>query len=290
MALYQYAPNTSSFDMAYFVTKALASLNPNAAEVDLPLFLFELREMPKMLKDLGDVLSRRIKPNAVNNGYLAHTFGWEPLVSDLKKLFDFGKAVENRIKYLKRLESGSKVQRSLGRGSVPHAVVPGGGTYGDDFRGTLITADLATTEQYSAWYTARVRLLTPLPPPSELPDEVFRILLGSYGSYASLWNALPWSFVVDYFAGIGNYIETYRGYIRYNVTSMCVMVKQEIEDKLVNVRLYPGCSYSGGSRKTTEKWRSVQANPIATVAADPFISGRQLVNLGSLALGQGRWK
>jgi hypothetical protein len=125
--------------------------------------------------------------------------------------------------------------------------------------------------------------LDPLPPPSQLPEFSLRLLLNLKLSKAALWNALPWSFLIDYFAGIGNYMESSRGYVRYETTSMCVMLTQKVESTLTNVRLYPGCSYSGGRMTTTEKWRSVHANPIATVAADPFLGGRQLLNIGALA-------
>jgi len=287
MTLYQYAPTLQDFDFGYWVTKALANLNPNKPLVDLPLFLFEFREIPKGLKELGEILSRKIKPTSAHDAYLASTYGWEPLYSDLKSLLNIGKSINDRVKYLTAIENGAHIRRNLGGGDVPHTLAVGAGTYGDDFRGTLITADITTSETMKAWVTARVRLLNPLPPPSEVPAEALKLLLNLNVSKATLWNAIPWSFVIDYFAGISDYLEASRGYVPFEVTQMCVMVKQEATSKLTNVVLYPGCSYTGGRKTTTAKWRRVYAMPLATVAADPFLTGRQITNLGALLTAQG---
>jgi hypothetical protein len=275
--------------MQYFVTKALANLNPNAPAVDLPLFFFEFKDFPRMLRNLGDILARRRKPTLPGESYLAYSYGWEPLFRDSMTLFALAKGIQDRMAYLARMESGTRVRRSLGKGTVLNAVAVGGGTYGDDFRGTLITADVTTSETYKAWFTANGRLLDPLPPSSEARfDLAVKLLLGldlsrtRPTSASTLWNALPWSFLIDYFANIGDYLQAYRGVIRYDVSRMCVMVRQESESFLTNVKLYPGCSYTGGNAKTVVKWRGVYAYPVPIVTADPFLSARQALNIGAL--------
>ena len=108
---------TGNRSAGYLVTQALANVNPSNPLVDVPLFLFEFKDFPGMLKNAGDILSgirnisKGINPKHANDGFLAYQFGWAPLFSDLRKLLNFAKEFEKRQNFLKQNGGGKKIRR-----------------------------------------------------------------------------------------------------------------------------------------------------------------------------------
>jgi len=104
------------------ITKTLANTNPNRRTVDMPVFLFELLDLPKMLKSVGEDLIRlarkkgRPPKKSDKVTYLAGKnlevqFGWVPLISDLGKMMDFQQIVAKRTEELQRLGSDKGLRR-----------------------------------------------------------------------------------------------------------------------------------------------------------------------------------
>jgi hypothetical protein len=277
---YVFTPTVQPINWLYWQTKALANLNPNRAVLDLPLFLFEFKDFPAMLRNLGEVLSRRMHPKAVPEGYLAYSFGWAPLISDLFSLIDLQKSIEDRLAYLKRLESGTRVQRSLGESVLIDSVTPNG--YTTASLGSPVTADMAYKEVHRAWFTANAKLVNPLPPASDQYDLARRLSLGGGFSAATLWNMVPWSFLIDYFWNIGDFLEATSGIVKTRTTRMCIMVKIESTSTMTNIRLKPGVSSVGDTMSSVSKNRGVYPNPIPWIVPFPFLSNGQMANLGAL--------
>jgi hypothetical protein len=285
---YQYCLPPTSVDWQYWATKALANLNPSAPTVDLPLFLFEFKDFPRMLKNLGDVLLGG-NPRAIPEGYLAYSFGWKPLFSDLMGLLNLQKSIEDRMRYLRNLEEGTHMRRSLGSGVVQHVVTPNGFHAGfTAWTGSpILIADVTVVEKQKVWFTANAKLVTPLPAATVLDNyvrtDVLRAL-GLTGSFSTLWNAIPWSWLIDYFLNIGDFLEAQRGWIQLSVPQMCIMCRSEVTSTLTNVRNPHNLTVWGGSLKTTAKQRHVVYEPIPWLRPDPFLSGSQILNLGALGV------
>lgn len=271
----------SDVNWTYYATKALARMNPSTPTVDLPLFLFEFKDFPSMLKNLGDILARRIKPKTVAEGYLAYSFGWKPLVADLTKLFDIQKGIERRLAYLRRLEHGARVSGTLEKTSGT-SVVADGAVYFDAGGNIAFTSDIENTESRKVWFTANAKLLDPLPPPNQQYDLARDAFLGRNVSLATAWNAVPWSWLIDYFANVGDVLDAQRGFIRSQCTSMNIMCHTETVSKLTNIRCYSGISSSGGTFWGDSKARQVFINPTPRIAFDPILTGGQVANLGAL--------
>lgn len=284
---YQYVPETTVIDMGYWKTLALANLDPSKPVVDLPLFLFELREFPRMLKDLGRVLNGRVRPSDVPGGHLAYEFGWKPLVSDALSLITLQRQVSNRIAYLRSLEKGTRVRRTLTRnrlikdtlttdGLIAWNVGPAGSNpYG-------VKADLEVREYLTVWFTANAKLIDDLPDDKVLPRDTYRRLLGLSARPSTLWNALPWSWLSDYFVNIGDFIEAKNALTRYQCTRMNVMAHQYITSTTVNVRTKQGLSYTPSVLVKERKRRTFYANPQPSISMEPFLTNRQRGILGSL--------
>lgn len=280
---YVYCPDTSATPWNYLVTKGLANINPNKPLLDAPLFLFELREFPSMLRDLGHVLSRRLHPRDVPNGYLAYSFGWAPLLSDLSNLIDLTKAMNQRLTYLKKArDSGVSMHRSLGKSQSrvsggEYNLLPNGyGQYG--LRSTEVTT---TSDKY--WMSSRMKITEDLPPPEDIPEFLLRNVLGLNMRPATLWNAIPWSWLVDYLFNIGDMLDATGGQLAWKCTSMCIMHRSEAVSTLENKRSELGLTWNGGDHMTqVTKRRNVYANPTPFFAYRPVLTSGMLANLGAL--------
>jgi hypothetical protein len=284
---YTTTPETTAVNWLYWQTKALANLNPSAPKVDLPLFLFEFKDFPAMLKNLGDVLGNKQHPRDIPEGYLAYSFGWAPLVSDLMKLLEIQKSIEDRKRYLRALEGGTHIRRQLGSGVLQHVFLPDGFNMGvTNWTLTpIFVADVTIVEKQKVWFTANAKLLTDLPAVSS-PDELATVLsLGLVMSPSTLWNMVPWSWLIDYFFNIGDLLESLRGWIPLSVPQMCIMARNESSSTLTNIRKHPGISWSGGTTiRRTAKQRHVVYEPMPFLTADPFLSFGQMANLGALGV------
>jgi hypothetical protein len=212
---------------AYY-TQAVSRLNPNTPIVDLPLFLFELKDLPGMLRDLGRVVSRQLRPSDVPGGYVALKFGWQPLISDLYKLLTLGEELEAQKA---RIESMAKRGTASGRLSSVNAVVNG-----PNSSLTLNNKEYTFVYPYTkakqqVWFSAILEPDFSAPYWAETRWDQTRRVLGLNLSLATIWNAIPWSWLVDYFTDIGAYLDSTRGILPFSLESITIMVSDDIETK-----------------------------------------------------------
>ncbi len=293
---YSYAPTPVTVDWDYWRTKALANINPNKPDVDLPVFLFELKEIPKMLHQLGRILSTAsvsnfrgkggITPTDVSSAYLAYSFGWAPLIGDLRKLIDFGQLFDDRLQSLREQSwpGGKKFNRTLGSKTS----LTSSGSYElpapTGMSKPLLTATFKSTQSQKAWFSARVELQDALPELGDSPNwTAAKAVLGLNISAATIWEALPFSWLVDYFANVGDFLEAQRGGLSFRATDMCVMVKTEQLNRLDNLVPHPGVTAEGGTLKCIQKERRVYALPRPALTTVPIFTGHMAGILGSLA-------
>lgn len=239
-----------------------------------------------MLRDLGRILLR-LKPKLSDfpGQYLAWSFGWDPLVRDLFSLFDIQKTIEKRIAFLLKLENGGHFRRTLFDGDVVDTTTANGYTaamYNYTYR-----ADTRAREHWKIWFTANAKLLTPLPESRPIPDLARDLVLGLSIRPDLVWNMLPWSWLIDYFVNIGDFMAANSGYIQSKVTRMCLMA--HIVDQ---VETLPGKTSAGhftgtlGVLQTDIKRRSVHPNPTPRISFDPFLTKSQEANLGALVVSK----
>lgn len=280
MTGYQYAAAPPPVDWLYWKSKALAAANPFKPKVDLPLFLFELKDMPRMLRQLGDVLNGRSRAKDIPGGYLAYQFGWAPLFSDLSDLVNFGKAFNDKMRVLRKAQNGERRRLKLGETtSNSQWVYSASG-------GTPLSYNLsvAQTKKLKVWATIRVRLKDPILV-EDMPWEAVKATLGLDLSAATIWNMIPWTWLMDYFFNIGTMMEARRGYSRWSHHDLFIMATDSLEDKVIGpYGQVPGSmTYSGGVRNYTRKQRSFHgSDPNLGVTFKPWLSGQQMSILGAL--------
>lgn len=282
------APAPSAFSTAYWLTRALANMDPYRPLVDLPLFLFEFKDFPAMLRHAGRVLSFRgggkAKPEDGPGAILAYQFGWAPLVSDVLSLFNLAKSIDDRMRYLRNLEKGSRVRRSLGKHEIPRLGDPiSYSTFALNTGSFAYRADVATKETTKVWYTANAKLLEPLPEDfGELRVLSAKIVTGLTFRPWSVWDYLPWTWLIDYFLNIGDLLEARGALCSLRVTRLCLMSTTEVIRSHSNVRTAPGLSALAPTFRTVVKRRSAHLNPTPRPAFVPFLTGSQMLNLGAL--------
>lgn len=259
-------------------TQALANANPNVPIVDIPLFLFELKDLPSMIRQAGKLLARKGTARDAPGYYLGYQFGWAPLVRDLWNLTGIGKAIDERLKYIDRLGSGgSHIQRRLRVNTATPVVST---HYGDGYYGTAeLTSNSKTTAWYSMWCAADQTYR-----PDNPRWEAIRSTLGLRLSYSTLWNMLPWSWMVDWFTTIGQHLNATRTGIPFRPTKLCIMQKTEFTHVL---KMQPSVeSISMVCESPPEgiaKRRKVYANPTSIPKFRlPMLSATQLGVLGAL--------
>jgi hypothetical protein len=267
-------------DWAYLKTQALANINPNVASIDVGAFLTELREFPKMIHQLGRVLSRKIRAAEIAGGYLAYHFGWKPLIQDMMKLAKMTEIIDQRIKHLNNLGKGS-VTRSLGGDSYP--IVPTTQTILASTRANwpAFTGSASGIDERNFWYSAKTRLITKLPDLGQLRKDEFRRAIGEANSASTLWEILPWSWLVDYLTNFSDFLEAHAGGVQYSVDQICVMAKST-EYRQITPNPHPSLTGTTGRTSSEYKGRSVYVRPTPQLMLRPIWTNHMFLVLGSL--------
>lgn len=268
-----------SFDFsksnAACATQLLAETNPNKYSMNGPVSFLELRDIPKMLKLAGD----NIIQNAAG-ATLSWQFGWKPLLSDIKKVLNWQALVDKKVKELHHLhqQGGLRRRRQFGvenRENTSTVLVRNSWS-------TKIEYDLQRSESIEKWGSVRW-LPTSLPPKDETEYRklAFRIAYGLEFSAANIWEAIPWSWLVDWFSNVGTYMSVHNNVVPVRASTPCIMTR-----KMRTVKFTPkmpkALSGGNGFGSSVEKFRQLTAPGLT--ASIPFLTGRQLSILGSLAI------
>lgn len=185
-----------------------ARTNPSRASVLLPVFFKELREIPEMIRFVGRVLlnPRKWGPSAPGRVHLAVQFGWLPLIRDLVTIAGLQESVDKRRKEFDRLYSGSGLKRRIGLGSgsqsVSYSKFANFGSYRN------FSVPVTEVRQYTAWAVVNWKPNNPSAlPPSDA--ALMRRMTGLTVQHITeaVWEALPWSWLIDWFTNIGAVIK-----------------------------------------------------------------------------------
>lgn len=217
---------------------------PDHPVASLAVSIIELREMPRLLlqsrdffrrlgdavgsptkKTVGDFLfdSRTGKAHA-GGDYLATVFGWLPFLNDLYTVLNYREVLDRKLAYLRR-KNNTDVRRSmvLDETSRQERVHTGGSTI-TSLVPSLVTKlyskglsaenQLIVDYEYKRriWYEARYFLHMPESAFLEKPGflgltSLERQLLGLELNASVIYNALPWTWLLDWFTNAGDVVE-----------------------------------------------------------------------------------
>lgn len=154
---------------------------------------------------------------------LFNQFAVKPLVRDITKMLELGKHLQFQLSRLQRLDAVA-VKGSVSDDADEIVV----STLGEH----KYTRYTSKTRTITAWREVKYDL-------SEIPSMplVMADALGFDNIHRSIWELIPWSFLVDYFIQVGDWLKQFRGEfisIPYTVLSEGYSVKFESECEVVS--------------------------------------------------------
>lgn len=234
------APNELSDSVA--ATKALAMTNPQRPVVDVWNFLFELKDIPQMILQIGRFAKKYGLPaknwpkgltfsgvsRDVGDAYLGWTFGWDLLAKDLIAMLDSAMSIDKRVHDLEALKAGElRKSATLFTGKFPLLV--------QTYVGPLYSATsyLQFNLEYDDKIWARVRYKPSAFTLHAIGNDTLStarsLAYGHVPSIATIWNAIPWTWLIDYFSTIGDYLNATRNNLQVIVDDIAVMKHQTIQ-------------------------------------------------------------
>lgn len=259
-------------------THLLASTNPSKAHVQVPVFFAEMRDLPRLVQTAGRTIL-----GSAGNKFLAFQFGWKPLLSDIKKMLDFHDASEKRFKAFKQIRDSGGLRRQA-RGPSAQAETTStlflspSGTWTTHVSGTRTT-----------WGSVRwvPNALHPLPVSdpelaSKARGQVLGLAAGQIVSNA--WEALPWSWLADWFSNVGDMISLLDNSVAVPMGGhYCIMQKLSFSVSGAGSGL-PGTLTGSQTNPAIDwKFRTVSSGFSPFVASLPILTGRQFAILGAIS-------
>jgi len=280
--------------LSSYVNRVLATSGPLSPNLNLPLFIIELRDIPGMLRHAGNLLHKIARPSGLNPvkeaaaANLAYKFGWAPLIEDLGKLLDFADAARIQQQRIKKAYSSRGVRRKVNLGSDSKGFTGSSwiwSTYGSFLKPQWIGSGNSTT-----WATVRWIVRDPSRYGYEPSfNEALRTSLGFNAGQIpiTVWKAIPWTWMIDWFTDISNVLQANYNSIYfkpYRLSIMRTSVTRVEHKPILNIGGNPGNYLTAGTRVVTFKYRYANNAPSASPTLRlPFMDGYKLSVLGSLA-------
>jgi len=256
----------------------------------LPLAIYHAgRKLFKAKKLSSSQFRRKPGLTQVSADWVAINFGWLPLIGDLITLSQFSDLASKREKEFDKLYSKRGLKRRLtlnnDEGPVSGNYAVGAPFWADISYGTgMCTQKIWGTCRWSPKTSSSG---SPLARPT--PDYVRRAVLGlnAKNLTANVWEALPWSWFVDYFFHVQDYLIANSGSYTAVPSAGCIMIHHK------TTMTYPPLtmtdtfgrqvSLSQGTHTNESKDRMV-VYPESIEASFPILSAKQLSILGALAV------
>jgi hypothetical protein len=266
-----------------------AMTNPSRPLVDLPVLIFELRDLPRLMlqrsKDLGADIAR---------GRLSAEYGWKPLIGDIARLFNFKAEFDARVREITALrKSGIRRKRIIYNGSSPAVTLN---------RGLSNEAGLVAFGQYVTLTTAKVTGYVKWVPDTEIPRHLllrndaaeqkalFALLgLNPYVIDAStIWEVIPFSWLVDWCTNWGDLLLANRNIVGAHIEEILIMRHYITEQKVtVSIDASETATKAGVRLSNPQLMRyfetkSREVGSLELEAHMPFLNIRQISILGDI--------
>lgn len=269
-----------------FKNRVLSASGPLTPSIYAPTALFELRDVPRMLRHAGDLLHKiKYRPSGLSpakeaaSATLAYQFGWAPIVQDLVKLTGLAGAVRQRQKNLSKAGSPGGLKRRISLGSDTKTV--SGTTTVHSTYGINIQPKFVDTMSYKQWATIRWTIIdaSQLGKDPSWMDATYTELGFLPGHVPiEIWKAIPWTWMIDWFADISNILAANYNSIFYRPSLLNIM-RHSVSER----QFMPYQQFAGGIKHVEWKERYVDAAPSASLRLRvPFLDPFKLSILGSL--------
>lgn len=240
-----------------------------------------------MLLNRGrELIKAKKNPYKTGNSVAEVNFGWLSLGRDLFAILDFGREVDLRVAQLRNSyrSGGSRVSRTIWSGGVTSQ------SNTQTFHSTegSVQGYFKYSTYTKVWATCRWIPDNPtLPSASDLLSTARRTVHGwdfsAGGIGSALWEALPWSWLSDYFFNVGTFLNASRNTVGITPHNPCRMVhsissKQQI---ITFCSSYFKASPSSATYETKDRY--VGSPSITLLASQPFLTAQRLTTLLGIA-------
>lgn len=210
--VYSSYPPAEDYDLTPWHAKAYRALRPDRPFIDLLTFVAELRDLVHLnFKAIRDIKS-------ISDWWLAVNFGWKPLLEDIRRMVKLYQAFDERLQWIIKNESIPVRRRAILFEEADPVVIITNTTNLGINRNTCV--DYGKTQLTSAWKHRLTRSRTRKVWASgsfifyikdlQLPEKrmyVKAALAGLQPSPSQIWNALPWSWLVDWVSNVGDILD-----------------------------------------------------------------------------------
>jgi hypothetical protein len=278
-----------------YVNRLLSSTGPLTPRVNLPLFIYELKDIPMMLRHAGNLLHKIRRPSGLDPAKegaaatLAFQFGWAPLWEDLWKLADFTEAVSKKQQQLERANSEKGLRRKVDLAQDKWTAV--GSTTLWSVYGLSLSQSYTSERGYKDWGVVHWKVRDPSRYGRRAThNEALKTALGLNPGQIpiSVWKAIPWTWLIDWFTDISNVLQANYNMVYYKPYRLSIM-RTSFNNRSYP-RIYPISGSSpgectAGTIKVTYKERYVNNSPSASPTLRlPFLDNFKLSILGSLTI------
>lgn len=285
---------------------------PGNSFVDASVFLGELKDFPRMIKQLHSRAldfhkaykasggwRNTLGPKKLANDYLAHQFGWIPFVSDVQRAYKGYKKLDDTIQRIRK-NNGKWVKR---RGTVNSEEGEGTPIAGSETQtghwpvlNSYFFPNLPETGSYEItfsetkreWFEGKFRYYIPDIDTPEWERRVVRQLFGLTITPSLLWELTPWSWLADWASNAGDVFSNMDTGWAENLTAAYAYVmgtKSWTWNLQSSCDLYDGTITAGWSGDIVRKDRHV-ASPFGFGLSMDDLSPRQLSILGALGISR----
>lgn len=276
---------------------AYARMKPTKPDFAALNFAIEGREIPEMIKKR---FTRNLR--GISSFWLAVQFGWKPLLKDCRELVLLQQKAQHRLKQLIR-DNGKPVRRritlrdvtsnELQSDSATASCLAPSRTTGH-YVGTPRRREIAAT-RHRTWASARFRYWLP-PGPRDIvwQRKMMAVIFGFKPSPAAVYNAMPWTWLADWFTNAGEVIENLDAGVANRLAADYYYVMESIERTLTTFSSGKFRDWDTGQIVEVTASREQSVFSKARAHGDPFgfntkeenLSGMQLSILGALGMSR----
>lgn len=272
---------------ADYATQAVARTNPSRPYVDLPVELLQLHELSQIVHPRNNPSL----PRQGGNAYLTTSFGIQPVGGAIARLINSHNVINRRVQEIRRLvatgirrtmtmDFSSAVGREYRYIDTAHT------TMGGWFDSQTI-CEVRAHVRWGLYPAAFEGHETPSQMDAQIQQWARQSVRGETIDLSTIWQLTPWTWLLDWFLGIGDYLKSQRNIVPALLKEVTVMRHR------LTVSRYPGEDYqpSGGARISIAPIRQVRESksrrfsyPTPLTAHLPLIGARESAVLASLAV------
>jgi len=254
--------------------------------VDIVQNVLEMGDIPRSLKIAGDTLIDKFKLTKTQNvgadlaqNYLRLQFGLKPLVKDIQRTLDFSDHVMKRIEVIKKLQSTHGYRRTVNLDDLSSSQTNNIylQTAGVTLGATVQTVGHRKIRGHVRWlpvgdysHLSQVEML------AMARQAVFGVGI----DFSSLWEAMPWSWLIDWYTNCGDLLMQLRNEIPCTVDSVSI-IRNTYSESIFPSYTGPEFRYSAGQVAKERKER-YPGPSLAFDAHLPFLGADQMGILASL--------